>query len=118
LAFADIVLINSEAVELELDFEMVRQVAQSADRDHSSLSHRALRAANDMMNAFRASNHYKTEEQLSAAIEKCRRIAARVLGDMSEERRKTLCTASRESGPDAKMWAIGHWYVRRRYKDL
>jgi alpha-mannosidase len=109
LAFADIVLINSEAVELELDFEMVRQVAQSGDREHSSLSHRALRAANDMMNAFRASNHYKTEEQLSAAIEKCRRIAARVLGDMSEERRKTLCTASRESGPDAKMWAIGHW---------
>ncbi|KAJ9125450.1 hypothetical protein QFC22_000411 [Naganishia vaughanmartiniae] len=111
LAFADIVLINSEAVNLELDFEMVRQVAQSADREHSSLSHRALRVANDMMNAFRASNHYQTEEQLSAAIEKCRRIAARVLGDMSEERRKTLCTASRESGPDAKMWAIGHCHI-------
>ena len=67
-----------------------------------------------MMNAFRASNHYKTEKQLSAAIDKCRKIAATVLGDMSEERRRTLCTASRASGENAKMWAIGHWYARKR----
>lgn len=109
LAFADLVLIRSEAVALELDFEIVKQVSQSADRQHSSLSHRALRAANEMMNTFRSSDSWKTEQELQQMIRECRDIAERVLGSMGEERRRTLCTSDRDSGPDAKMWAIGHW---------
>lgn len=88
---------------------MVKQVAQSPDREHSSVSHRALRAANEMMNVFRASNHYTTEESLAGMIKRCRTIASGILGDMSEERRRTLCTFDRNSGPNAKVWAIGHW---------
>jgi hypothetical protein len=66
------------------------------------------------MNTFGASDHFRSVEELDEVVKRCRDIASAVLGNMGEEERKKLCTFDKESGPDAKMWAIGHWYVPPR----
>lgn len=78
-------------------------------QDKSSVSQRALKAANDIMNMFGSSDNYHTDEEVDAMVQRCRTIAGTVLGPRDEESRKRLCTFDPQSGADAKMWSIGHW---------
>lgn len=111
LVSADLILLNSEAVALEADFIILRQIGAAEDRATSSISQRALKAANAIMSVFGASDHCEDREQVAELVKKCRAIAASVLGQMGAEDRKKLCTADKGAAPDAKMWAIGHWFV-------
>ncbi len=62
------------------------------------------------MNTFGGSDHFQTEEELDQVVQKCRRIAPSILGGVQEGKSK-LCTFDRKCGQDAKIWAIGRWYV-------
>lgn len=109
LASADLILLNAQAVALDADFDMLRQIGSTPTADSSSISQRALKAANDIMNTFGASDHCNSAEEVDDLVKRCRAMAARVLGRMDEEDRKKLCTFDKDCAPDAKMWAIGHW---------
>lgn len=94
---ADLVLVRSEAVALQIDFQILTQIARAPDRDESSVSQRALKACNDIMNTFRRRDG--DEERVDTVIEECRNIGQAVLGKMD---------GTQPSG-DAKIWGIGHW---------
>jgi alpha-mannosidase len=111
LEAAHLLLQNSQAAALELDFTALRQISLSPDRVRSSVAHRALKACNDIMNKFKSSDHYETREQLVQLLRQCREIGWKVLGPLDDASRKKLCTWDDECGPEAKVWAIGHWYV-------
>lgn len=97
LMLADLVLVRSEAVALQIDFQILTQIARAPDRDESSVSQRALKACNDIMNTFRRRDG--DEERVDTVIEECRNIGQAVLGKMD---------GTQPSG-DAKIWGIGHW---------
>lgn len=97
LILADLVLVRSEAVALQVDFQILSQIARAPDRDESSVSQRALKACNDIMNAFRRRDG--DQELVDSVVDQCRSIARSVLGKMD---------GTQPSG-DAKIWGIGHW---------
>lgn len=103
---------NSKAFALEVDFEMLRQVSSIHNRDASSLSLRALNAANQIMSVFGSSDRFQSTEDTNAVLDRCRDIAATVLGKYEGEDRQKLCTIGKDSIPkNVKLWAIGHWSV-------
>lgn len=97
LKLADLVLVRSEAVALQIDFQILSQIAREPRKAESSVSQRALKACNDIMNTFRRRDD--DEERIDDVVKECREIAKRVLGDVG---------AAEPTG-DAYIWGIGHW---------
>jgi hypothetical protein len=66
------------------------------------------------MNRFRryagdTDNNYAKVDEM---IQECREIAWKVLGRLDEKGLKEVCVWNTEvKNKEAKVWAIGHWYV-------
>jgi alpha-mannosidase len=108
LAIADIVCINSNAHALATDFQILAQIARAPNAATSGISQRAIRACNDMMNAFQpeAVGYTGGTDDMIARL---RVIAWTVLGPLDAENQKTLVAYDAKAGEGAKIWAIGHW---------
>jgi len=108
LATADLRLLRTEACQLDIDFQILSQIATSTEKGASGdLGARALRAANEIMNTFRRSSGDTDDGSLDALIGECRAIAARILGDRTASTTKAKREGVRDE--DLKLWAIGHW---------
>ncbi|WVQ85168.1 hypothetical protein IAT38_007333 [Cryptococcus sp. DSM 104549] len=96
---ADLILQRSEAAALRTDFQILHQLVRHPNGAQSSLSRRALKAANDIMNAFRSD----TPELIDTTVKEGRAIAAEVIGDSSK--------ALEEDEDKLQIWAIGHCHI-------
>jgi hypothetical protein len=107
LATADLRLLRTEACRLDVDFQILAQIASSVEPGFSKdLGARALRAANGVMNTFKRSPRDTEDGSLDAVIERCRDIAATILG----KRESGGVTTDRNTlDNELKLWAIGHW---------
>ncbi len=75
----------------------------------SSLASRALKACDDVMNAFRRTDGDENDPRLlDEVVNRCREIAWEVLGPLDEKSLKRLCVWDRKERP-GQIWAIGHW---------
>ena len=108
LAIADLVLPRMEARRLDIDFQILRQIADTEEEGASrDLSMRALNAANEIMNSFTRMNGDADDGTLGDIVAKCRAIASSVLGNvLTEGETRSFQHVSDE---DLKIWAIGHW---------
>lgn len=106
---ADIVLVRTEARALSYDFVMLSQIARMTNGKSSSLSRRALVAANEIMSTFRRRAGDEENGELERIISKCRDIATKVLGNKSP---------GGSPSEDTKVWAIGHWWVTIQQVEL
>ena len=90
-----------------MDFQVLRQVAQSQENRLSSLPKRALKALSEIMDSFHRDDELEQDpEYIDKLARKCREIAWEVLGD--PEAQKVLPHNDKGSR-QAKVWAIGHW---------
>lgn len=106
LAIADLVQPRVNARALDIDFQMLGQIARTDEVGASKdLSMRALHAANDIMNTFKRTRGDEAGE-LDEVVAKCRKIAAKVLGEVKGE---GLGSDSGVPDDQLKLWAIGHW---------
>ena len=106
LKTADLVIPNHEARGLWMDFRMLRQVATNDKSPTSSLSPKALRACNEIMNTFRRVPGDAQDATLACQrINRCRQIAAEVLGSLDQG----LVTNQAYRADHTNVWAIGHW---------
>ena len=113
LLHAHLAVPNVAVRDMHADFRMLHQISQSTENRASDLPRRAMKAANAMMDAFRrVPGDKKDPDLLTPVVEHCRSIAWKVLGSLSEEDRKALAPWDPNVQPNAKVWAIGHWYVR------
>lgn len=101
LAIADIVVDRSQARQLRIDFQVLTQLSRMENGGKTSISRRALHAANEIMNAFKRVDGDDHEGILDERIAHCQSIAATVLGQRGQ--------ASGDSSRQASIWAIGHW---------
>lgn len=99
LTLADLVLYRSSAHALRHDFELLHQLARAENGERSSLSRRALKAANEIMNSFRISHD---EEDQDRIVAECRRIAETVIGRKASRQIPDPTTTP-------QIWATGHW---------
>ena len=110
LVAADIVVPNAVARGLRTDFLVLTEVARHPDGRLQGLSQRAMKACDDIMNAF---TRFEGDEQgdrlVDGMMQKCREMAWQVLGTLDERGLSKACTRTSERR-EAKMWAIGHWY--------
>ena len=98
LATADLVVPNMEAWRVLWDFDTLHQLNNDLPGD-SSLSKRALWAANEMMNVFELGDN--------ESLTKCRKVAAEVFGiDWDKDIQKDSEAAGKQKGT---LWAVGHW---------
>ncbi len=110
LLSADILLPNIPVRDMHADFRALRQIAASTENRASDLSRRALKAANNLVNAFhRVEGDEKNPDLLLPVIDECRKIAWGILGPLSESDRAKLAPSDSKVQADAKVWAIGHW---------
>jgi hypothetical protein len=110
IKIADLVLVNSVAIALQIDFQILSQIARASDRESSNISQRALIATNDIMNTFRRRDEDISDPAiLDDVIVRCREISQSVLGPLDKGAQKKLCTHDAGCFPEAKIWAIGHW---------
>jgi hypothetical protein len=109
LVSADLVLVNTEGRALELDFRSLCQIAQDTQASTSSISQRALKGCNDIMNHFTRWIGDEQDGSLARILSECRQISQGILGRLDKEAIKNLTTHDPECAPDAKIWAIGHW---------
>jgi hypothetical protein len=93
LNVADLAQVRSEAHALQVDFQVLNQIQREAGGDTSSLSRRAMKAANDVISAW------KTGIQVDERVRNCREITKRFFGS----------TTAHEVDDETKIWAIGHW---------
>lgn len=100
LAQAELVLARGEARALRTDFAILTQMSRVAAGQTSSVSRRALVAANKIMSAFHRTAG-DDEAGLDRVVAECRKIAAGVLGDVEG--------AARPPNAETKVWGIGHW---------
>ena len=111
LLHAEIVLPDIDIRAMQLDFRILRQITQSTQNRASDLPRRALKAANEMMNAWhRVPGDEENRDLLKPIIEKCRKIGWQVLGSLTNEDRARLCPSLSDSRP-AEIWAIGHCHI-------
>ncbi|ORX36276.1 glycosyl hydrolases family 38 N-terminal domain-domain-containing protein [Kockovaella imperatae] len=104
LRTADIVLPNQPVRALALDFAILRQIAKSNRNPLSSLSARALKACNDIMDTYRQPEGHA--EAFRQVVHTCRLIAADILGDIDKR--------ALVAGPGSDrthVWAIGHCHI-------
>lgn len=101
LVQADLVLSRGQAKALRTDFVILTQMSRVTDGHRSSLSRRALVAANGIMSTFHRRPDDESNGQLDQIIDSCRQIAATVLGDIS--------AVSETANRSTKIWGIGHW---------
>jgi hypothetical protein len=94
LASADLVLARSEARALQIDFK--------EEGERWAVSRRALRAANEVMNAFRRSKGDGVTGELDLVVSRCREIARSVLGHIDKG-------VTSKPSRAAMIWGIGHW---------
>lgn len=106
LVQADLVLSRGQARDLRTDFLILTQMSRMANGERSSLSRRALVAANKIMSMFHRRPDDERNGQLDRVIADCRRVAATVLGDVN----KSGDSANRTT----KVWGIGHWCAQPR----
>ncbi|OCF39360.1 hypothetical protein I317_06845 [Kwoniella heveanensis CBS 569] len=112
LITADIVLIRSEARALQIDFQILNQLGNPPEGgESSSLSRRALRAANEIMNRFRRTDGDEEDGSLDETIRACREIGWEVLGPLDPESVKSLCTHVQDDDEEATIWGIGHCHI-------
>jgi alpha-mannosidase len=104
---AAIVVPNLQVRALRLDFNLLVQIARTPDPFSAALQQRALKAANDVISAFRVDSNGKVTSEVLA---KCRALAAEVIGDLSEEGLAAVATRSTKQR-DGKVWAIGHCHI-------
>lgn len=102
LALADLVLARSEARALQIDFKVLTQLARAEEGERWAVSRRALRAANEVMNAFRRSKGDEESGQLDLIVSRCREIARSVLGDIDRD-------GTSKPSRNIMVWGIGHW---------
>jgi len=103
LVQADLVLARGEARSLRTDFLVLTQMARRPDGERSSLSRRALVAANRIMSSFQRRSDDHTSGQLDKIITTCRDIAAEVLGNVN--------VRGKTADKTTKIWGIGHWWA-------
>ncbi|RSH89663.1 Glycoside hydrolase, 38 vacuolar alpha mannosidase [Saitozyma podzolica] len=101
LTLADLVLYRSSAHALRHDFELLHQLARAENGERSSLSRRALKAANEIMNSFRISHD---EEDQDRIVAECRRIAGAVIGGKASRHIADPTTTP-------QIWATGHCHI-------
>nr|XP_019042681.1 hypothetical protein I302_08386 [Kwoniella bestiolae CBS 10118]OCF21611.1 hypothetical protein I302_08386 [Kwoniella bestiolae CBS 10118] len=111
LAVADIVLIRSEARALQIDFQILSQIGTHPDSEGSSLSRRAMRASNEIMNQFRRTAGDEDDGRLDEIVNRCRKIGWEVLGSLDEQSLAKLTTHTDVTEKDAKIWGIGHCHI-------
>lgn len=112
LHIADIVLVNEEARALRIDFQMLSQMARVPGAETSPVSQRALQACNDIMNTFRRVDGDEGDESLvDAVVRRCREVSQSVLGPLDHDSQQSLAAYNPDCAANAKIWAIGHWYV-------
>ena len=102
---------NLVARGLRTDFLVLTEIARHPDGRLQGLSQRAMKACDDIMNAFtRLEGDEEGERLVDGMMQKCREMAWEVMGDLSEENLGKVCTRSTEER-EARMWAMGHWFV-------
>ncbi|ORY20873.1 glycosyl hydrolases family 38 N-terminal domain-domain-containing protein [Naematelia encephala] len=101
LTLADLVLYRGSAHALRHDFQLLHQLARAEDGQHSSLSRRALKTANEVMNTFRV---FKDQDAQEGIIQKCREIAGSIVHGRQH------LPKSEDSKP-TKIWATGHCHI-------
>lgn len=112
LHIADIVLVNEEARALRIDFQILTQMARVPGADTSPVSQRALKACNDIMNTFRRVDGDEADRSLvDAVVRRCRDLSQSVLGPLDHDSQRSLAAYNPDCAANAKIWAIGHWYV-------
>jgi hypothetical protein len=112
LHIADIVLVNEEARALRIDFQMLTQMARVPGAETSRVSQRALKACNDIMNTFRRVDGDEADRSLvDALVRRCRELSQSVLGPLDHDSQQSLAAYNPGCAENAKIWAIGHWYV-------
>nr|XP_018263421.1 uncharacterized protein I303_03290 [Kwoniella dejecticola CBS 10117]OBR85579.1 hypothetical protein I303_03290 [Kwoniella dejecticola CBS 10117] len=111
LALADIVLCRSEARALQIDFQILSQIGTHPNSEGSSMSRRALRASNEIMNEFRRTEGDDQDGSLDRRIRRCREIGWEVLGALDEQGIKELATSNHKAHDDARIWGIGHCHI-------
>jgi hypothetical protein len=102
LALADLVLARSEARALQIDFKVLTQLARAEEGERWAVSRRALRAANEVMNAFHRSKGDEKNGDLDLVVSRCREIARSVLGHIDKD-------GTSKPSRAAMIWGIGHW---------
>lgn len=113
---ADLVHPNPVARGLRNDFRILTEVARHPDARLQGLAQRALKACDDIMNAFM--RHEGDEEQGSSLkgegrsvddmIGRCRETAWAVLGSLDKEGLQRSCMRNDEKR-EGKIWTMGHW---------
>ncbi|WVF71778.1 hypothetical protein IAT40_006586 [Kwoniella sp. CBS 6097] len=112
LVTADVVLMRSEARALQIDFQILNQLGNPpTGSETSSLSRRALRAANEIMNRFKRTDGDDEDGSLDETIRACRKIGWEVLGPLDSESIKSLCTHVQNDKEEAIIWGIGHCHI-------
>jgi alpha-mannosidase len=95
---ADLVVLNMDAWRVLWDFDTLHQLNNDLPGD-SSLSKRALWAANEMMNVF-------VEGDVDS-LKRCREVAEMVLGkEWEKDIEKDSKSADKQDG---SLWGVGHW---------
>ena len=113
LVSADIILPNLPVRALKTDFRILTELARHDQAKQFGLSQRALKACDDIMNKFRRVKG-DTEDNfrgVDGMIQELREIGWSVLGKLDEEGVRGTCIWDKEDR-EARVWAIGHWYVR------
>lgn len=106
LVTADIFVSRSEARHLQYDFVILSQIARSG---HSSVQKRALKATQEIMNAWRRDEGDVESGDLAQLVARCRKIGWRVLGDLDPQ--SIARTQTNLAGEDVNIWAIGHCHI-------
>lgn len=98
---ADLVVPNTEARALKLDFETLHGLSEDLS-PHSPLANLARITANEVMNTFSLED--------PGSIRRCRDIAAKVLGQDWESQ---IAQSRGKEGRDldGRLWAIGHCHI-------
>jgi hypothetical protein len=110
---ADLVVPRSEARALKADFVILTQIARSPNAGASSSAAKALKAANTIMSTFRRTPDDVEDGSLDEIIQRCRRIAWKILGPL-DKKGITKLRASQAELNNVKIWATGHWQVPPR----
>jgi hypothetical protein len=113
---ADLVHPNPVARGLRNDFRVLTEVARHPDGRLQGLSQRALKACDDIMNAFmrdegdeeKGSSLNGEGRLVDDMIAKCRGIAWQVLGSLDEKGLQRSCMRKSDER-EGKIWTTGHW---------
>lgn len=113
LVAADIVVPNYHARGLRNDFRLLTEIARHPDAKTFGLSKKAYKACDDIMNRFKrtAGDQANNFAGVDAMLQECRKIGWDVIGSLDEESLKQVAVNNLDV-IEAKVWAIGHWYVR------